>query len=393
MCDESGANFKGIEAAFDKQTVVHKVKTCQWHFKHQAREKAKLCGEFEEEVLTICSQMCAATTVPQYEQMLNRLLEIADMHPAFLPFVKWWDARRYHVFKVFRDFNLPGVNCAEMGNAAWKREGKISLVEAANDDISTMVVQEREYLNFKSNDFPSPLAAGPTDKKRASKSYKVQMAAAKDIADMLSLPSQVDSTINEIRNPKHFMPKPHEGHKCKSKGKGRGKAHKKFITKSVGLEARLAEAQNIVSKCQSGSCEVQNLGSSETPRKCRPLIGSPFNPNFPHVTFLSGLGIRKCQGCPAPIEHLPPPLDMVFRFRCIRPFLNKRTNLWQDSISNGYCHLDMTCLLSHNNTFRLENIRMEDKTFLECTPGHLEFLNQFGILETIGDKMKVQKKQ
>ena len=102
MCDESGANFKGIEAAFDKETVVHKVKTCQWHFKHQAREKAKLCGEFEEEVLTICSQMCAATTVPQYEQKLNRLLEIADMHPAFFTICKMVGCKEIPCVKVFR---------------------------------------------------------------------------------------------------------------------------------------------------------------------------------------------------------------------------------------------------------------------------------------------------
>ena len=68
--------------------------------------------------------MCLATTVDEYERKLNRLLEIGNMYPGFLPFVHWWDARRYHVFKVFRHFNLPGVNCAEIGNAAWKREGK-----------------------------------------------------------------------------------------------------------------------------------------------------------------------------------------------------------------------------------------------------------------------------
>ena len=167
MCDESGTNFKGIEAAFGRETVIHKVKTCQWHFKHQAREKAKLTESFEEEVLKLCDEMCLATTVDEYERKLNRLLEIGDMYPAFLPFVHWWDARRYHVFKVFRHFNLPGVNCAEIGNAAWKRDGKISsIVEAANDDIATMLVKEVEYANFKRKDTPPPVAAGPTDKKK-----------------------------------------------------------------------------------------------------------------------------------------------------------------------------------------------------------------------------------
>ena len=68
-----------------KKQFIHKVKTCQWHFKHQAREKAKLTEYFEEEVLKLCDEMCLATTVDEYERKLNRLLKIGDMYPAFSP--------------------------------------------------------------------------------------------------------------------------------------------------------------------------------------------------------------------------------------------------------------------------------------------------------------------
>ena len=47
-----------------------------------------------------------------------------------------------------------------------KGREKFSLVEAANDDIATMLVQEVEYANFKRKDTPPPLAAGPTHKKK-----------------------------------------------------------------------------------------------------------------------------------------------------------------------------------------------------------------------------------
>ena len=381
MYDESGANFRGLEAAFGKETVIHKVKTFQWHFKHQAREKAKVTGEFEEEVLQICNEMCFVTTVDQYESRLNRLLEVGDMYPPFLPFVHWWDARRYHVFKVFRDFNLPGVNCAEIGNAAWKREGKISLVEAANDDIATMLVQEVEYLNFKRDDTPPPVAAGPTDKKKLAKSYKTQMAAAEGIADMLSIKSKNGSTLKELTNPEHFIPNNKDSHKCGKKTKSKGRKPDRFDSSSVAN--KLEEAKRIMGESPEACVEYPILGSSREPRPTRPIKGTPFNPNYPHVTFMSGLGVSKCQGCPAPIQNLPPPMDLVFRFRCIRPYPNKKRDLWKDTITNGYCHLDATCLKSHNPDFELKDVRMEDKTFVACTPGHLEFLNTVGLLEHI----------
>ena len=260
MCDESGASFKGIEAVFGQETVIHKVKTCQWHFKHQARDKAKLTEYFEEEVLKLCDEMCLATTVDEYERKLNRLLEIGDMYPAFLPFVHWWDARRYHVFQVFRYFNLPGVNCAEIGNAAWKREGKISLVEAANDDIATMLVQEVEYANFKRKDTPPPLAAGPTDKKKHAKSYKTQMAAAEGIADMLSLRSKIDSTLQELTNPQHFIPNKKYSHKCSGKNnKQRGR--RKLGSENVDIADKLLEAKCILGESPVSTLEYPTLGS------------------------------------------------------------------------------------------------------------------------------------
>ena len=42
MCDESGANFQGMKEVFGAETVTHKIKTCQWHFLHQAAQKSKL---------------------------------------------------------------------------------------------------------------------------------------------------------------------------------------------------------------------------------------------------------------------------------------------------------------------------------------------------------------
>ena len=54
---------------------------------------------------------------------------------------------------------------------------------------------------------------------------------------------------------------------------------------------------------EAGNLSVQ-LGQSKQPRPVKPIEGTLLNQNHIYVTFLSGLRIRKCQGCPTPIEQL-----------------------------------------------------------------------------------------
>ena len=43
------------------------------------------------------------------------------------------------------------------------------------------------------------------------------MAAAEGIADMLSLRSKIDSTLQELTNPQHFIPNKKDSHKFSGK--------------------------------------------------------------------------------------------------------------------------------------------------------------------------------
>ena len=389
MCDEAGANFKGMQDVFGLETVTHKVKTCQWHFLHQMAQKAKLTGDNEEEVMRLAHKLCKVTTVQHYKLIMARLFEIGDMFPKFMPCLKWWDSRRYHVFNVFRQFNLPGVNLAEIGNAAWKRQGKLTLVEAAKDDITTMLVQERDYINFKRGDVPPPVGRGPTDKEKASKSRKYQMEAAKQVAEMLRIPEASHVEMKEMRNPSSFIPNKGAKHKSRSKGpEGKRRKRDKSPPNFLNLLNQITAAQQIMQEQPEATPADNRLGQSKQPRAVRPLKGSALNPNYCYVTFLSGLGVRKCLGCPTPIAQVEAPFDMVFRFRAIRPFLNKKTQMWQDQIANGYCHLDLNCLRSHNPNFTTQQIHMDDQTFLQCSPGHFKYLTQAGVLKHILDNRK-----
>ena len=86
---------------------------------------------------------------------------------------------------------------------------------------------------------------------------------------------------------------------------------------------------------------------------------------------------------PNKITKQKPPMDMVFRIKAIRPFLNKETGLWQDAIGNAYFHLDITCLKAHNQDINEQDITMEDDTFLQCKNSHMEYQQKLGYVEIV----------
>ena len=106
-----------------------------------------------------------------------------------------------------------------------------------------------------------------------------------------------------------------------------------------------------------------HLGQSRNRRQVRPVPSTKANPNPPMITFQQGL-ISRCQRCPTKITKQDPPMDMVFRLKAIRPFMNKKTGLWQDAIGNAYFHLDVTCLKAHNQNINEEDLLLFLKMLL-----------------------------
>ena len=84
------------------------------------------------------------------------------MFPETGNFLDWYYARRTHLFSAFLAGRYSGVNLAEVGNAMWNPQRKLSLVAAAKDDITTMMQQESDLVQFKGGeDFKRGYA--PTD--------------------------------------------------------------------------------------------------------------------------------------------------------------------------------------------------------------------------------------
>ena len=54
--------------------------------------------------------------------------------------------------------------------------------------------------------------------------------------------------------------------------------------------------------------------------------------------------------------------------------------MWRDRVANAYCHLDLSCLKSFNPNMKMEQLYMDDETFLQCTEEHFKYLSEAGVL-------------
>ena len=118
LTDEAGANINGISGAFGME-YMNKINTCQFHFKQCVQTFfSKIPGDFEEtknEVQSLSYALTTVSTLNEYGQIKSRLLALEGVIPPITYWINWWDARRYHLFPVFRGFNISSVNMAEMG--------------------------------------------------------------------------------------------------------------------------------------------------------------------------------------------------------------------------------------------------------------------------------------
>ena len=85
--------------------------------------------------------MCSIVTVAEYKEKKKWFDEIANIFPDIYWWLTRWDARKHHKFPGFRCFGYLNVTLAKSGNSTLKHCMQLWLLEAAQDDTSTMLIQ------------------------------------------------------------------------------------------------------------------------------------------------------------------------------------------------------------------------------------------------------------
>ena len=382
MMDEAGANFAGVKNVLGQKFVDDKCITCQWHFMRNMQEhKFEIDEKFREDFLRYAKELCRVKTIPEFDLLYSKMIEIVNDSPEAGNFLDWHYVRRLRTFPAFRAALHSGANIAEIGNALWKPDHKLALVVAASNDINRMMQFEADYKKFTSGE-SFLRGQAPTDVQRATAERRFQIEQGRAFADILSNQAAQQMQMEGQQNPPVFRPSNSARHKPKKKGKGvEGSAPPQMrqpLTLSTLLE-RLTQAKQVSAQPvpQERNPAQPVLGKGPEPRPNRPLPNEK-----PFVQKIVG-GVSVCQGCPTKISKQPAPNDLVFKLVAIRPYREKSTKLWVDRIANIYFHLELQCLQNFNKDLNLQDIRITQDEFAALGEGHLQLLEQCGYLEHI----------
>ena len=121
MVDENSSNHCAIRKIFGLFFVTSKVVSCQMHYKNNVnRASFRISDSYRDLFKNICHGMCFFATIGEYGEKKKWLDEMAYIFPNIIPWINWWDARKYHMFPAFRCFGYSNITLAESGNSMLK---------------------------------------------------------------------------------------------------------------------------------------------------------------------------------------------------------------------------------------------------------------------------------
>ena len=122
MVNENGAHYCAMRKVFGLDFVTSKVVSCQMHYRNDVnRASFRISDSYRDLFKNICHKMCSIATVGEYNKKKKWLDEIANIFQDITSWINWWDARKYHMFPVFRHFSYSNITLAESGNSMLKQ--------------------------------------------------------------------------------------------------------------------------------------------------------------------------------------------------------------------------------------------------------------------------------
>ena len=363
ITDEAGAIHAGIRIVYGEEGQ-RKTKTCQFHYK-QCLERAINCVPDELQVTAtefyeLAIQLLIVPTMAQYNEVVRRLKMLADILPSVVGnWLEWWLARRYNLFPVFRGFCMSSLNQAEIGHATLKPLKPLFLVDAANEDVVTMLMQEEDNRRFLAGQKYSTGRA-PSKAQQAQKQKKEQVKRAREyiVESRQGLNLTNESAANA------FIPNKSAKHRLSKNQKGI-EGHE--VPAPSSSQPRNTEARNLVE---------DDVVTEEVRRMAPPRYRVKTN-NRPHLCLLSLCKqVKKCYGCKLAFseKQKEPPNDIILRMCLKRDVLIN--GHYQPGWKKSWCyfHLNLNCVRMENSVFEMADIYIPRETRPTLTPEHMRKL-------------------
>ena len=93
MCDEAGANIKGIKEALGLEFAATQIVTYQWHFMNSVNEKIhSISEEDQEEFVKHAGDLCRVLTVLKFDLTFAEMQRIVSKYPQYGSSLDWYYA-------------------------------------------------------------------------------------------------------------------------------------------------------------------------------------------------------------------------------------------------------------------------------------------------------------
>ena len=205
-CDEAGANFVALYGVYGIEAASEKVTTCILHYGKSILKYKKYIPEKEKKLFKkLARKLETVGTIDAYSEVKARLWHLCKNHKKTRNWCQWWHSRRAHLFQAFKGSAYSGSNVAEIGNAMWVRGKPLTLIDAAFDDMATIICLEQEvkkYMEGKSR----VTGKAPTERDIVAKEHSKQLKRAKEMGKSLKSIEAMKMHASEVRTPSIFLP-------------------------------------------------------------------------------------------------------------------------------------------------------------------------------------------
>ena len=122
-----------------------------------------------------------------------------DSCPQLQKWIKYWHLQRSHVFLPFQGGGIPFINLSKQGNSGWKPDCTLHLVHAAINDVSLMMIQDKEIVLYLNNECTIS-RKGPSQVGTTERDHKQQMNAAVDFCNVINCEEDINVQADEVLN-------------------------------------------------------------------------------------------------------------------------------------------------------------------------------------------------
>ena len=186
--DEAAGFWNVLRNVFG-ETAVNRSVSCEWHYSQSYKNQMARLKPGGIVFEKIANRLMLALSENEYEVTLNDQEDFIDENNedrGFLnDWIAWWDRRREHFSKAYKNPSAPTTNISECYNSKYVRvkEINLKLVDAAKLDIAEALRFERTHKKFGEG---MPVdGTGPSSSQRLGRDINEQKRRARKYAEAI----------------------------------------------------------------------------------------------------------------------------------------------------------------------------------------------------------------